>query len=67
MDWAEGNRAGVEAARRAIGQARETEDMPRLVAAIRDTVQAEGDAWATGFLYEVAARAIGKTIEGRER
>lgn len=57
-DWAEANKAGREAAAKAIEEARETEDLPALVARIREAARAE-DGQSVGFLYRVAGAALG--------
>lgn len=58
MDYAEANRAGREAAAKAIEEARQTENLPALVAAIREAARAE-DGQSVGFLYQVAGAALG--------
>lgn len=52
MDWAKGNKAGRTEAVEAIQAARETGDLPALVAAIRQAA-ASHDAWSVGFLYQM--------------
>ena len=53
MDWTNGNKTGRTEAAQAIQAARETGDLPALVAAIRQAA-ASNDARSVGFLYRVA-------------
>jgi hypothetical protein len=57
MDWTNGNKAGRTEAAQAIQAARETGDLPALVAAIREAA-ASNDARSVGFLYQVAGATL---------
>lgn len=57
MDWTTGNKAGRSEAAQAIEAARETGDLPALVAAIRRAATSN-DAQSVGFLYQVAGASV---------